>query len=92
MSEPCRVCGLKPSNRPRGLCWRCYYSTGVRELAPVRARCHGSRLVNPTADGHAPASATEAAPGTPEKVSELEARALNGEALWHPGDGVRDAH
>jgi len=28
----CRHCQKSKVNRPRGLCWSCYYRPGVREL------------------------------------------------------------
>ena len=30
----CRHCRRSGVNRPRGLCWTCYYTPGVRELYP----------------------------------------------------------
>lgn len=35
---PCVHCGKKRPNRPRGLCWQCYYTPGVRELYGVRGK------------------------------------------------------
>lgn len=34
MSSPacCRHCGRPKVNRPRGLCWSCWYKPGVKEL------------------------------------------------------------
>ncbi len=34
----CRHCHRKKVNRPRGLCWRCYYRPGVRERYPPIGR------------------------------------------------------
>jgi hypothetical protein len=34
----CRHCGKKKVNRPRGLCWACYYTPGVKELYPVTSK------------------------------------------------------
>jgi len=81
----CRHCRRVPSSRPRGLCWSCYYSPGVRELYPSTSKfarrgvsdfCGKARLPEPTT----------ALPGTPEKVAVLEERARLGLALWHPLD------
>ena len=30
----CRHCKVKPVRRPRGLCWACYYSPGIRASYP----------------------------------------------------------
>lgn len=30
----CRHCNCRKVNRPRGLCWHCYYTPGVRALYP----------------------------------------------------------
>ena len=34
----CRHCNRVPSNRPRGLCWSCYYKPGVRDLYPSTSK------------------------------------------------------
>ncbi len=31
----CRHCKRFPDYRPRGLCWRCYYTPAVRALYPA---------------------------------------------------------
>lgn len=33
----CLHCGVHPINRPRGLCWGCYHTPGVRQLYPKGA-------------------------------------------------------
>jgi hypothetical protein len=33
----CRHCNKHPVNRPRGLCWKCFYTPGVRALYPANA-------------------------------------------------------
>jgi hypothetical protein len=85
---PCRHCRRKPVNRPRGLCWTCYYAPGLREGYPSTSKfakrgiqSQGRRLATP--------EPTPYLPGTPEKVAVLEARAEDGEELWHPDDGRR---
>lgn len=30
--EVCRHCNCRKVNRPRGLCWRCYYTPAVRAM------------------------------------------------------------
>lgn len=34
----CRHCNTGKVNRPRGLCWACYYTPGVKELYPVTSK------------------------------------------------------
>ena len=34
----CRHCHEGPVNRPRGLCWSCYYRPGVRDLYPSTSK------------------------------------------------------
>ena len=81
----CRHCQKVRSNRPRGLCWSCYYSPGVRDLYPSTSKFarRGVRDFNGRARLPEP---TTALPGTPEKVAVLETRARLGQQLWHPLD------
>jgi hypothetical protein len=39
----CLHCHARPSNRPRGLCWRCYYTPGVAGQYPARKYGGGRR-------------------------------------------------
>jgi len=84
--ELCRHCQTCKANRPRGLCWTCYYAHGVRELYPSTSQfaCRGRRDRN----GSSPPApfATDAEPGSPEKVAILEERANMRVQLWHPLD------
>ena len=34
----CRHCSQPKVNRPRGLCWSCYYTPGVKELYPPTSK------------------------------------------------------
>jgi len=85
----CRHCNRVNSNRPRGLCWSCYYSPGVRDLYPSTSKFarrgvgNGNRVVETP-------EPTDALPGTPEKIEVLEERARRGQALWHPLDARLD--
>lgn len=81
----CRHCQKKPANRPRGLCWSCYYRPSVKEAYPSESKY--ARRVK--ADFHAPAhpcTPTGALPGTEEKIAVLEGRAERGEELFHARD------
>ncbi len=89
MSSPlCRHCGLKAVNRPKGLCWTCYYRPGVAALYPSTSvfarRGHANGFHQPAP----PARPTDAEPGSEAKLTVLESRAARGEGLWHQGDPV----
>ena len=86
----CRHCGRVPSNRPRGLCWSCYYKPGVRELYPSTSKFARRGLDDFNGRAAAPAAPTEAAPGSPEKILVLMERARKRQALWHPDDAPMD--
>jgi hypothetical protein len=80
MRAPCRHCGRKPTNRPRGLCWGCW--NRFRDLYPSD-RWLGLGLEAPV---RGPGRPTAALPGSPEKMAVLTARLEAGEPLWHPAD------
>lgn len=85
MRPLCRHCQQKPANRPRRMCWTCYYTDGVRSLYPstskfarrgVRDRFGRQTLPEPTCT----------LPGSEGKLKVLESRARAGEELFHPRD------
>lgn len=82
----CKHCGQSKVNRPRGLCWSCYYRPGVKELYPSTSKFARRGIANFNGEAVKPALPTTAAPGTPEKMAVLEERARNKQALWHPLD------
>ena len=86
----CRHCNRVPSNRPRGLCWSCYYTPGVRDLYPSTSKFARRGVSDYNGDGQLPTEPTSALPGSAEKVAILEARAARGESLWHPHDAPMD--
>ncbi len=89
MKPVCRHCNDpdRPVNRPRGLCWACYYTPGVRESYPITSK-YARRGVADTPAGHTLPEPTAAKPGTPEKEAVLRERAERGQRLWHPGDAA----
>lgn len=87
----CRHCRGGRVSRPRGLCWACYYTPGVREQYPSTSKFaregvgnRGFRRSLP------PPFPTDALPGTPEKIAVLAERARLGQELWHPEDAPCD--
>ena len=86
----CIHCGKKKLNRPRGLCWTCYYAPGVKELYPPTSKYARRGVGGDNSSSPLPAEPTDAMPGSEEKIAVLLARAERGESLFHPGD-VRHA-
>src|SRR4051812_23544821 len=86
----CRHCEKAPVNRPRGLCWSCYYTPGVRDLYPSTSKYARRGVDDFNGLAFLPPMPTPARPGTPEKVAILEQRARQRLALWHPQDAPLD--
>lgn len=84
----CRHCQETNANRPRGLCWTCYYQPDVRErYGPVSK--YGRRgLGNFNGNTGLPAFPTTALPGSAEKIAILEQRARLRQSLFHPEDAT----
>lgn len=86
--RPCRHCQKFYINRPRGLCWRCFYTPGLKELYPPTAPCgrrgHG---MNGMKDPHV--KPTHHLPLTEEKMAVLEQRAANCQPLFSKDDARR---
>jgi|SRR6516162_557994 hypothetical protein len=86
----CRHCGRVRVNRPRGLCWSCYYTPGLREFYPSTSKFARRGISDFNGRGALPPEPTDAPPGSPEKVEILIQRARNGQSLWHPNDAAMD--
>ena len=82
----CRHCQKVKSNRPRGLCWSCYYTPGVREQYPSTSKFGRRGIGNFNGQAARPPFPTSAAPGSPEKIAILAQRAQLRQELWHPDD------
>jgi hypothetical protein len=89
MIPVCKHCRIAKVNRPRGLCWTCYYTPGVKDQYPSTSKYARRGLGN--FNGNAPLpEPTPYPPGTPEKMAVLELRAQLQQALWHPLDAQYD--
>jgi hypothetical protein len=86
----CRHCNRVPSNRPRGLCWSCYYKPGVRELYPSTSKFARRGVEDRVGRVPLPDAPTVAAPGSEAKVLVLMERARKRQSLWHPADAPMD--
>lgn len=84
--EICRHCERCKVNRPKGLCWGCYYAPGVRELYPSTSKYAKRGVGNFAGEAPLADAPTTAAPGTPEKIAVMEGRAAVKRALFHPAD------
>ena len=84
----CRHCHESPVSRPRGLCWSCYYTSGVRDLYPSTSKFGRRGVANFNGRAPQPGFPTHATPGTPEKLAVLEERARLKQNLWHPDDAT----
>ena len=84
----CRHCGRAKVNRPRGLCWSCYYTHGVRDRYPSTSKFARRGLGIFNGNTVQPPVPTTAPPGTPEKMAVLEMRIRHRQALWHPLDAT----
>lgn len=84
----CRHCCFKFACRPRGLCWTCYYTPGIREAYPSTSKFATLGVGIFNGRNNLPATPTAARPGTDAKIVVLAARAKQGVSLWHPLDAV----
>ena len=86
-SAVCRHCGHCKVNRPRGLCWHCYYTPGLKEQYPSTSK-YARRGVGNGVRHNPPLPAEPCLfpPGTPQRLAEVERRAAAGEQLHHPQD------
>lgn len=93
MNRPlCRHCGNEVVTRPKGLGWKCYYTPGVKEMYgcanPATAKyAVRSEVLDFFREAPLPAVATDARPGTEDKIAVMERRAQRLETLFHPLDG-----
>ena len=69
----CRHCEKVKSNRPRGLCWSCYYRPGVRDQYPSTSK-YARRGVSDFNGRTAQAAQPTKQPGSAEKVEVLAER------------------
>jgi hypothetical protein len=86
----CRHCGKRLVNRPRGLCWTCYYTPGLRERYPSTSKFGQRGVADFNGRVAPPPEPTPALPGSAEKVRILALRARQRQSLWHPDDAPMD--
>jgi hypothetical protein len=85
VSVVCKHCRQRKVNRPRGLCWTCYYTPGVKNLHPSVSK-FGRRGVGGLNRNRLPDGPTDAPPGSEAKLAILAERARLNVSLWHPLD------
>lgn len=80
----CRHCKTRKCNRPRGLCWTCYYTPEVRAsygpISKFGRRGNGLTELLP------PLESTRAVAGTEEKIALMAERVARGEEARHVMD------
>lgn len=81
----CRHCSNKKVSRPRGLCWRCFRTPGVKEKY-VSGNPKAHRGVGNRAGESLPTAPTETPPKSPERLKVMMERAERGESVTHPRD------
>lgn len=91
MAEPrkCVHCGTtKNVSRPRGLCWTCYYTPGLRDQYPPVSKKgeYGALAGKDRNVQSAQPTPTDTLPGTEERFRVMEERVRNGQATKHPED------
>lgn len=74
-------------NRPRGLCWGCYYTPGVKDLYMSTSK-YAVRVVGNGMRYEVPAPAPTVVPPGPDKVAILAERAARGECLFNDEDAI----
>lgn len=82
----CCHCKNNIVNRPRGLCWTCYYKPGVRDLYPSSSKYARRGVGNFSRIPPLPAVPTLESPGTEGKLKVMEKRAAAGLQIFHPTD------
>lgn len=87
-TKQCLHCGRARVNRPKGLCWSCYYKPGVRELHPSASKYARRGLRDFNGAFRLPTTPTTAIPGTEAKLQVLSQRAERGECLFHDDDAT----
>src|SRR5258705_11324836 len=86
MRPRCGHCKKVRSTRRGGLCWTCYYTLGLRDLYPSTSKFARRGVGNFCGTAPLPEAATDAVPGTEEKILILMERAAQRQALFHPDD------
>lgn len=82
----CRHCHERHVSKPRGLCFRCYYTPGIRDRYPSESRFVRPGVRDWYYRAPLPVEPTDAVPGSAEKVEVLAKRVDERVQLWHPGD------
>lgn len=84
----CRHCKKNPVTRPRGLCWPCYYTPGVKALFPSTSKYARRSNVPNSSVSPLPPFPTDAKVGSEAKMQIMAIRAALGQALHHPEDNL----
>lgn len=91
MKPRCRHCQRRKVNRPRGLCFTCYYSPGVRALWPITSKYARRGVLDFNGGYRLDDTPTNAAPGSIEKIGVMRDRIRRRVSLFHPLDAEYSA-
>jgi hypothetical protein len=88
----CQHCHEHPVSKSRGLCWRCWFTPGIKEKYTIEeCYAHRGNGLSPSHGKKLPQRPTQAQPGSAKKIQVMADRAAKGLALHHPLDkGARD--
>lgn len=84
----CAHCGERRWIHARGICRPCFRVPEIKALYQPADSSRRSDVGLRPGSGTLPPFATEAPPGSIEKVDVLIQRARDGYALWHPNDAI----
>ena len=84
----CRHCGVRKVNRPRGMCWGCFYTPGVKGLYAITSKYARRGVGIGNAASRPAASPCTHPQGSPGRIESMAARAAAGESLFHPEDAT----
>lgn len=88
----CRHCRKQPINRPKQLCWSCYYTPGVVALYPSTHKATRRGVGNGNVQGRQPEKPTTAPPGSRRKLAVMLQRIKRYETVDHPDDAKDWSH
>lgn len=81
----CRHCGrVRTGNRPRRLCWTCYYTPSIRDLYPPDPGYRNESA--PEGGRQDPPAPCPYPPGSEAKIQYLKEIATRGDNLFHPDE------
>lgn len=88
----CVHCKKSKVNRPKNLCWNCYYTPGVKDLYPSNSKFSRRGIGNGCHPVKRPRKPTTAPPGSLRKMRVMLNRIKRLETVDHPRDAKDWGH